>query len=189
MRGILMLLAATCVIGCGGQVAAGSSTAVLGSVVAPPAAARMIVHSDSIGRDGQIAIRNTAFGAGLSPELSWTPIRGTRAYAVVLEDPDAHGPRPFVHWLLWNIPPQISRLAEGAAAPAGSSEGRNGTGRIGYAGPHPPSGTHHYYLQVFALDQRLGLSPGADRDALEAALRGHVLAFGQIVGVSSPPGR
>jgi Raf kinase inhibitor-like YbhB/YbcL family protein len=147
-------------------------------------AAPIAVTSTAIGPDRHFAARNTGYGADLSPAVSWSAVPGARAFALVLDDPDAPGGRPFVHWLVWNIP--VTRLAEGAV-PAGARQGRNDFGRVGYGGPQPPSGTHRYHLRLFALDAPLSLAAGADRPALAAALRGHVLATGEVVGLASAP--
>jgi len=149
-------------------------------------AAGISVHSDAIGRDGRFAARNSAYGADISPEVNWTAVPGAKSYAVVLDDPDAPGAEPFVHWLMWNIPSARNRLTEGAPPP-GVSQGRNGHDATGYWGPHPPSGTHHYHLQVMALDTTLALPPGADRAQLAQAMRGHVIASGEVVGLFSAP--
>lgn len=153
---------------------------------APAAGGRHIAVSfDTVGRDGAIAQRHTAYGAGVQPQVNWQSVPSARSYDLVLEDPDAPGGAPFVHWLVWNIPAGVTHLAEGAR-PAGT-EGRNGRGGVGYYGPHPPSGTHHYHLEVFALDAPLTLKAGADRGQLIQAMRGHVLASGEAVGLSSAP--
>ena len=165
---------------------AGAAPAVVLARVGARSATPIAVQSAAIGADRRFAARNTAFGADLSPEVNWSPVAGAHAWAVVLEDPDAPGARPFVHWLVWNIPAKVTRLAEGVTA-AGALQGRNGRGGLGYWGPHPPSGAHRYYLQVFALDAPLSLAAGADRDALAAVLRGHVLASGEVVGVVTAP--
>jgi Raf kinase inhibitor-like YbhB/YbcL family protein len=151
-------------------------------------AAGISVHSDAIGGDGRFAERNSAYGANVPPEVNWTPVPGAKSYAIVLDDPDAPGGAPFVHWLVWNIPSARTRLAEGAPPP-GVSEGRNGHGGSGYWGPHPPSGTHHYHLRVMALDTALSLDAGADRAQLAQAARGHVIASGEAVGLFSAPAR
>lgn len=160
-------------------------TVVLDRVAAKRPAA-IIVSSAAIGPDGHIAARNTAYGQNLPLPLHWPATPGTRAWAVILEDPDAPGPTPFVHWLVWNIPAGVTRLAEGALPP-GAVQGRNGRDSVGYWGPHPPSGVHRYHLEVFALDAPLALRSGADRDALAAALRGHVIAKGEILGLVAAP--
>src|SRR5438128_2222089 len=69
--------------------------------------------SDALGADGSIDLRHSAYGDNLSPPLRWTPVEGARAYALILEDPDAPRETPFVHWLIWNIPAQITSLPEG----------------------------------------------------------------------------
>ena len=85
----------------------------------------------------------------------------------------------FTHWLIYGIPPGISRLA---AVPAGAAEGVNDFGRRGYGGLCPPRGAaHHYHFVVLALDTRLGLAAGARRSGLEARISGHVLARGELV--------
>ncbi len=136
---------------------------------------------------GAIPQRFTCDGAGVSPALTWSsPPTGTKSLAIVMHDPDA--PINFTHWIVFDIPPGTSALAEGAstegAMPEGSSEGINDFGRPGYGGPCPPSGRpHHYRFHVFALDARFGLPPGANRKQLESAMNGHILAEGEIVGV------
>ena len=147
------------------------------------------MRSAAIGVGGRIAAANSAYGANRSMPVTWTVAPGAKTYAVVLEDPDALGPAPFVHWQVWNIPAGTTELAAGAPPPAGAVQGRNGTGSTGYHGPHPPSGTHRYHLQVFALDSALALAAGADREALAAAMRGHIIASGEVVGLYSAPGR
>lgn len=154
--------------------------------VRPATGERLNVTTTAVGADGRIAARNTNYGANLSPEVSWSAASGARAWALALEDPDAPTPEPFVHWLMWNIPPGVTRLAEGKAPP-GAALGRNDAGGVGYWGPRPPSGTHRYHFEVFALSSPLPLGPGADRDALVAALRGRVIAEGETTGLASPP--
>jgi Raf kinase inhibitor-like YbhB/YbcL family protein len=146
----------------------------------------IVVSSAGVGPDGHIAARNTAYGQNMSLPLRWPGVAGARAWAVILEDPDAPGPTPFVHWLVWNIPAAVTRLAEGALPP-GAIQGRNGHDTVGYWGPHPPNGVHRYHIEVFALDAPLALPAGADRDALAAALRGHVIAKGEILGLVAAP--
>jgi Raf kinase inhibitor-like YbhB/YbcL family protein len=99
----------------------------------------------------------------------------------MVEDPDAPMAMPFVHWVMWKVPPTDHALLEGRV-PEGAIEGKMGAGKLGYFGPHPPPGApHHYHFEVFALDQPLKLDPGADAKALETAMAGHVLASGELV--------
>ena len=97
-------------------------------------------------------------------------------------DPDAPG-RPFVHWLIFNLPPETSDLPESAAAPTGSVQGRNDFGSNGYRGPCPPPGSpHHYHFKVYALDGKVSLSSSTSESAFQDAVKGHVLASGEVVG-------
>lgn len=122
--------------------------------------------------------------------LSWSAAPNAVSYAIILEDPDAKPIVPFVHWLAWNIPAAIQQLPEGLqeqhrlTEPEGVLQGATGRGSVGYFGPRPPVGDppHRYVFQVFALDTMLKIPPGADRDQLLAAMRGHVLAKGRLTG-------
>lgn len=127
---------------------------------------------------------------GLSPPLQWTAVEGAKSYLVICEDPDAKPVTPFVHWVAWNIPATVTALPEGLqeqlrlTEPEDLRQGKTSRHSIGYMGPKPPVGDppHHYHFQVFALDTVLDVAPGADRDAVLAAAKGHVLAKGRIVG-------
>lgn len=147
--------------------------------------------------DGQpIPARHSAYADDVSPPLSWAPVDGALSYALLMEDPDADRPEPYVHWVAWNIPAGATALPEGLAAdarladPAGMRQGLNDRGTVGYFGPRPPegSGLHHYQLQLFALDATLDLADDADRAALVDAMRGHVLAKAKLVGTYAAPG-
>jgi Raf kinase inhibitor-like YbhB/YbcL family protein len=158
----------------------------LAVVVTAHAAATVRITSSAIGADGRIAKAQSNYGANISPPLAWAPIPGAKSYAIILEDPDAGGPRPFVHWLVWNIPATVTTLAAGQVAP-GAVQGRNDHDAVGYFGPRPPSGVHHYHLHIFALNAPLDLAPGADRQALSAAMNDHVMAVGDLVGTFAAP--
>ena len=110
---------------------------------------------------------------------------------VISEDPDAREPKPFVHWLAYDIPAEVTALREGFPTelslpdPEGVKQGRNSMGSTGYTGPKPPveDGAHRYHFQVFALDiPSLDLPPAADRATVLKTMEGHVLAGGEIVG-------
>ncbi|HEY7901585.1 MAG TPA: YbhB/YbcL family Raf kinase inhibitor-like protein [Caulobacteraceae bacterium] len=161
---------------------AGADAARISAPSHPP----IVVGTTAIGPDHVISARNTAYGRNLSPEVNWSPVPGARAYALILDDPDASHPAPFVHWLVWDIPGAVHRLAEGIV-PAPAVQGRNGRGEVGYFGPRPPSGTHHYHLRLYALRGPLALAAGADREALDTAMKGKVLASGEIIGLVSAP--
>ncbi len=153
------------------------------------------VSSPQIRAGAMIAPRHTAYGDGIAPAVRWSPVDAALSYVLLVEDPDAPTPQPFVHWLAWNIPPGLHELPEGmppAARPdavRGMRQGINGQGQTGYFGPRPPQGDapHHYHFQVFALDCSLALADDADRDDLLAAIDGHVLAKGQLIATSKAP--
>ena len=151
--------------------------------------------SPVIAADGRIPLAQSNYGANHSPALTWTTVAGARSYAVILDDPDAPGPRPFVHWLIWNIPGAATSLSGGLpgvgrlAQPPGAVQGRNDAAEIGYFGPRPPSGVHHYRFRILALDTLIGAPPGSDRAALSAAMSGHELAAGGFDATYPAPGQ
>jgi Raf kinase inhibitor-like YbhB/YbcL family protein len=147
-------------------------------------AAALVLVSSAFPPGGAIPVSASCSGAGRSPALAWSHVpTGTRAFALVVDDPDARGNdgRIFVHWLGWNIPGGTRRLSTGEHAPR---EGQNSFGRQGYSGPCPPAGTtHHYRFRLYALNAPLQPAAGASRDQLTKALRGHVRASALLVGV------
>jgi len=147
----------------------------------------LTVKSTSIQQDTPMSAHFSAYGDGVSPQIKWSSMVGAKSYAVVVEDPDAKSPMPVVHWLVWNIPSTATELPEGMLPSTfvGLTQGKNSHGTTGYFGPHPPIGDpmHHYHFQVFALDQVLGVPAGADRDALLTAMKGHVVASGELVAL------
>jgi len=139
-------------------------------------------------RDGEaIPQKYTCDGADVSPDLNWSAVpSGVTSMALIVDDPDAPG-GTWVHWVLFNIPPETMSLPEGvlqASSVEGvGMQGRNGSGNTGYNGPCPPKGKpHHYYFKLYALDSTLDLKPGASKTELEKAMQGHILAEGQFVG-------
>ncbi|HXG63134.1 MAG TPA: YbhB/YbcL family Raf kinase inhibitor-like protein [Planctomycetota bacterium] len=157
------------------------------------------VTSSAFGNGQRMPSEHARDGANRSPSLSWTRVpRGTRAFALLCEDPDAPGEEPFVHWLIANIPAAIDErpltsLPEGISkegrppALPGSVQGANDFGEIGYDGPAPPRGhgTHHYHFRLYALDAPLELGPGFRKPQLLRALEGHVLGTGALIGTYS----
>jgi hypothetical protein len=122
-------------------------------------------------------------GRNVSPPLAWSePPERTRAYALICDDPDAPMDKPFVHWLAANIPGDRDGLDEGETG--GAVQGENDFGEVGYGGPMPPEGhgTHHYHFTLYALDEPVEVSQGAPREAMESAIRDHVLDSAELVG-------
>ena len=140
-------------------------------------------------RQGEpIPKRYTCDGKDLSPELSWRGVpEGTETFAVIMDDSDA--PRGvFTHWVYYNLPGLLRALPEGVEKlehpEAGGTQGVNDFGNIGYNGPCPPPGpAHHYHLIVYALDRLLKPPPRPTKRELRAAMHGHVLAQGELMGV------
>jgi hypothetical protein len=136
-------------------------------------------------RDGEpLPSSSTLGGADAPPPLDWSPPPPeTESVVVLCEDPDAPLPQPFVHWLVYGIPAAVQTVTGRSASLW--EEGRNSELATGFAAAAPPvgHGMHHYHFQVFALDSIPDLDAGAGRRALLDAMKGHVLAFGEIVGV------
>jgi Raf kinase inhibitor-like YbhB/YbcL family protein len=162
------------------------------SAVSAQAGGGALTVSSSAFKDGQpIPEEYTAYGKGRSIPLSWSNLpSGARSIAIIMDDPDAGTPRPFVHWVIYNIPAGTKSLETGLPtkprldAPKGALQGSNSKNSTGYFGPRPPKGDppHHYHIKVFALDQELKIEPGSDADTLLKAMSGHVLGRGQLIG-------
>ncbi len=138
------------------------------------------VTSSAFQHGAMIPRTYTCDGSDISPPLSWSGVpAGAKSIALIMDDPDA--PRgTWVHWVLFNIPPDTTGLAEGTEG--GAQQGSNSWGRTGYGGPCPPGGTHRYYFKVYALDILLTLETGVTKAQLLKAMDGHVLAEGQLMG-------
>ena len=156
----------------------------------------------------RIPPRHTCVGEDLSPPLSWSGVPpGTKSLALIADDPD-NQTGLWVHWVLYNIPADVTALPEGIPTstgllPDGTKQGTNDHKKIGYEGPCPPAQkppypgarvsadshqglrgdpAHRYFFKLYALDKVIGLAPGATRAELLSAMEGHILAQGQTVG-------
>jgi len=141
--------------------------------------------------DGQpIPAKYTADGSDISPPLAWTNApAGTKSFALIVDDPDAPA-GTWVHWVIYNLPPTATMLAENTPQspqlPDGSSQGLNSFKKTGFNGPAPPPGkAHRYFFKIYALDATLDLKPGATKGDLLKAMDGHVLAQGRLTGTYS----
>lgn len=151
----------------------------------------LIVTSPSFRHYGRIPARHTCDGTGTSPALSWSGVpEGTKSLVLIVDDPDAPDPsapeRIWVHWVLYNIPPDIAGLPEGTHAedlPAGTVQGINDWSRPGYGGPCPPVGNHRYFHRIYALNTVLPVCRNVTRVMLEEMMEAHVIAQADLVGL------
>ena len=143
--------------------------------------AGFVLSSPSFAEGGAIPARHTCDSADLSPALTWEGApRGTVAFALIVDDPDARG---FVHWVIFDLPGGSGgSLAEGLAPTAVAPQGRNDFGRAGYGGPCPPSGTHHYRFTLWALSSRLGLTGTPSGATVRTTLTTKILAQTYLTG-------
>ena len=177
-RGILAVIGAGQAGGVGGTGGAGGNDMKLTD---------MKLTSSAFADGGAIPRKFTGEGEDVSPPLSWSGLpAGTKSLALIVEDTDAPGGEPWVHWVAYNIPPppEVKELPEGLPRKLIVDspkvvQGRNSwpDGNVGYRGPMPPpgSGVHHYHFHLYALDGMLDLRPGADKAAVLRQMRGHVL--------------
>ena len=160
---------------------AGVSTILLAAVASFAAGgAKMKITSSAFQQGGNIPSKFTCDGANTSPPLQISDMPSeAKSLVLIVDDPDAPSGL-FTHWAVWNISPQTSAIAEGST-PKGA-QGTNDFGKSGYGGPCPPSGTHRYYFKIFALDREVVLPSGAKRSELNTAMKGHVIAQGELMG-------
>lgn len=157
------------------------------------------ISSSAFEHGATIPKEHTGEGSDVSPPLTWSGLpAGTKSLALICDDPDAPsaknpGPEPWVHWVIYNIPADARGLPAGIPRdgeindPAGAQQGRNSwpSDNIGYRGPMPPprSGPHRYFFKLYALDAHLtGASANMNKQSLLAAMQGHILAEGQLMG-------
>ncbi len=133
-----------------------------------------------------IPAKYTCDGPDISPPLNWINIPSkTKSLALIFNDPDAPA-GDWVHWIVYNIPADITELKEAASSsksmPHGSSEGMNDFRKSNYGGPCPPSGIHRYFFKLYALDILLQSKAGFTKKLLLEAMKGHVLAEASLMG-------
>jgi len=159
----------------------------LGCADAQPAQAQLGLTSPAIAAGATIAADYACTGADRSPALAWSGApQSTKSFALIVDDPDAPS-GTFVHWVAYNIPARATSLSAGlpqtAEIAGGGTNGINSFDHIGYNGPCPPPGKmHHYRFHLFALDSVLTPGDRADADAVQSAMRGHVLATAELAG-------
>jgi Raf kinase inhibitor-like YbhB/YbcL family protein len=145
------------------------------------------IKSTTFQEGGKIPDKYTCQGQDVSLPLTWSePPEGTKSFVLIMDDPDA--PRGlFTHWLIYNIPPETSNLAE--AVPNddqlqnGALQGENDSGNIGYSGPCPsPGNAHRYQFTLYALDRVLDIPSGVKRKELDSAMKSHILTQTRLTG-------
>lgn len=147
------------------------------------------ISSPAFGNGEAIPVDFSCDGSDASPALTWTePPADTQSFALIMDDPDAPM-GTWVHWVVYNIPASTRELEENMPAipelSNGIAQGYTSAKTVGYHGPCPPSGTHHYYFKLYALDTVLSLSAKADKKELLAAMEGHILANVELMGTFS----
>lgn len=150
----------------------------------------MQITSPAFDHGAQIPAKYSCVGDDISPQLDWSEVpEGARSLVLILDDPDAPDPEApkmtWVHWVLYNLPPETVGLPENidpAALPAGTEQGVNDWERTGYGGPCPPIGRHRYFHKLYALDSRLEGLENPVKAEVEAAMEGHILAEAVLMG-------
>jgi len=137
------------------------------------------VASPSFGNNDKMPSKFTCDGDNIHPAISVKGVpKEAKSLAIILEAPDAMN-GTVIHWVAWDIEP-AGDIAEKSAI---GTKGKNSHGVHGYMGPCPPEGTHHYHFKVYALDRMLGLREGSSSAQLEAAMKGHIIAGGELIGL------
>lgn len=146
----------------------------------------MTIESSAFSPGKPIPQKYACEGGDTSPELRWTNAPSeAKSFALIVDDPDAPA-GIWVHWVIYNIPAGTHELPAGMAKTATGSRGQQGMNdfrKIGYGGPCPPPGkSHRYFFKIYALDAQLPVEPRATKRDIEAAIQGHVLATGELIG-------
>jgi len=156
----------------------------------------MGLDSSAFAPGADIPRRYTCEGEDQSPPLAWSGLpAAARSLALIVDDPDAPDPAAprmtWVHWVLYNLPPETTHLdawIAPSALPSGTLQGRNDWKRTGYGGPCPPIGRHRYFHRLYALDVTLPDLKQPTKDQLLKAMQGHVLAQAELVGTYQKEG-
>jgi Raf kinase inhibitor-like YbhB/YbcL family protein len=151
----------------------------------------LIITSSAFAHQGEIPRQYTCQGQDISPPLAWSGVpEAAQSLVLIVDDPDAPDPKAprtvWCHWLLYNLPPQSSGLAEAVAdtaLPADTLQGKNDWHRSGYGGPCPPIGKHRYFFKLYALDSMLQELHKPGKQRLEQAIQGHIIAEAELVGL------
>jgi Raf kinase inhibitor-like YbhB/YbcL family protein len=152
------------------------------------------ITSSAFKEGERIPKKYTGEGTDVSPPLTWTSVPdGVKELVLICDDPDAPTDDPWVHWIIYKIPPDVKNLKEGVPRkprltdPPGALQGQNSWPKgqnIGYRGPMPPPGhgVHRYYFKLYALEAKMAVESGLDKKAILQEIEHHVLAKGQLMG-------
>lgn len=148
--------------------------------------AAMRVRSPAFEEEGMLPRKYSCQGEDISPPLEWDSVpAGAKSLALICDDPDAPM-GTWVHWVVFNMPPDLRALHEGMPKAekieGGAVQGMNDFGKIGYGGPCPPGGTHRYLFRLYALDAKLALKGRVTKARLLKEMKGHVIAEGTLIG-------
>ncbi len=148
----------------------------------------MLLQSPAFSHQGEMPSRYTCEGNDVSPPLIWKNVpAGTKSLALIVDDPDAPDPAApkmtWVHWVLFNLPPDADSLAENVQVlPPSAREGMTDFGKTGYGGPCPPIGVHRYFFKLYALDAVLNLPGRPSKKEVLKAMQGHILEEAVLIG-------
>jgi hypothetical protein len=176
---VILLVSLVLLTACSGEKTPAASAA-------EPGATGFTVKSTAFGYGEAIPSKYAYKGGDKSPPLSWSGApAGTKTFVIIVEDMDTSGGK-FTHWVVYNIPANINSLGEGVpkvqSSDVGTMQGVNDFHLVGYDGPSPPSGMHHYYFRLYALDIALDLAPGASKQQVTSAMSGHILGQAVYMG-------
>ena len=140
---------------------------------------KLRVASPAFQNNSYIPAKHTCDGSNVNPPLKVDDIpEGAKSLVLIMDDPDCPG-ETWDHWIVWNIPP-TGKIDENSVP---GVEGQNSFRRRSYGGPCPPSGTHRYFFKFYSLDAQLSLPPSSRKKDVELAMKGHILAQGELVGL------
>ncbi len=141
---------------------------------------QLSLTSPAFQNGGMIPSKYTCDGDNISPPLAIEHIpENTASMVLIVDDPDAPN-GTWDHWIVFNIPKEVTRVGEGST-PEGVI-GKTSWNTTHYGGPCPPSGTHHYHFKLYALKTRLRLGEGASKEEILEAMKGHIIEESELLG-------
>lgn len=142
----------------------------------------MFLTSPSFTNGASIPAKFTCQGEDINPELDIANVPpDAQSLVLIVDDPDSPG-GDFVHWMLWNIPPDVMKIKENFL-PVRATQGQNSGGENEYMGPCPGTGCHHYVFHLYALDSTLDIQPNISRDELDRHIAKHKIDYAELIGM------